>query len=269
MAHKSSSTFCQQTRPVMVDDGLKFLHVSTTEILFVLQCVFSGRLSAELWKAEEDSFQVGVVDTGHNSLQKAFSKRKGDSPRTVQLKDLTQNLNQNDLINGKNQLSKLPLCTRMLLALSVSKSPSHSPSQQVTAMLQPPNLPGFLLPKESTTHRHSTTCIHETRNANKTTEKFTQSLPEKKTNFYKIFNFALALATMRRNADETSASPEDTPWCKSSPWSLPSPPKTRGPLEPDTCFQKLRHVKKTWSVPKVTIANAPNSRTSFAHLGTP
>ena len=66
--------FVGQTRPVMVDDGLEFLHVSTTEILFVLQCVFSRRLSAELWKAEEDCFQVGVVDTGHNSLQKAFSK---------------------------------------------------------------------------------------------------------------------------------------------------------------------------------------------------
>lgn len=59
-----------QTAPVMVDDRLQFLHVAATQILLVLQSVFSRRLRAELWEAEEDGFQVGVVDPGHHCLHK-------------------------------------------------------------------------------------------------------------------------------------------------------------------------------------------------------
>ena len=59
----------------MVDDRLQFLHVTATKILLVLQSMFSRRLRAELWEAEEDGFQVGVVDPGHHCLQMNQAKK--------------------------------------------------------------------------------------------------------------------------------------------------------------------------------------------------
>ena len=52
-------------QPVVVEDGLELFHVTSTQVFLVLQSVFSGGLSAELRKAEENRLKIGIVESCH------------------------------------------------------------------------------------------------------------------------------------------------------------------------------------------------------------
>ena len=73
----------------MKKNGLKLLHVPSTQVLLLLQRMFLRRLRAEAGEAKEHSLQVGVVKTRHSSLRAEEGSQLFQSPRALDIHLLT------------------------------------------------------------------------------------------------------------------------------------------------------------------------------------